>query len=200
MYQYQKHLTITGILIAGLAFYYWNKQRSSVRIEKMSVTNFVAAPGLKQSGSVIKCYPGEDFNVCRAECAADATCVAYSADGPSAFNNMTKQCCTHSKLDTIVAASNSTLFSPAGGVIKNPDVMGYKINPSTDLGGSDIACYTGVNQSRCQAQCATDANCKGYVYVQPSSGSNWAGGGCCVKSTAAGGVSNPNVTLWTKAT
>ena len=171
---------------------------SSQNVEKMSVTNFVAAPGITQSGSTIKCYPNVDTETCRSACNSDSTCVAYSADGPTSANGNQKQCCTYSKLDNIVAAAYSTLFSPSGGTIKNPGVMGWNISPSTDLGGSDIACYTGVNQSKAQAQCATDPNCKAYVYVAPSAGGNWATGGACLKNTTSGSSQNNNVTLWTK--
>ena len=193
------HVLITGVIVI-LGLLYLKKRRNTSNVEKMSVTNFVAAPGLTQSGSNIKCYPGADANVCRAECALDDSCVAYSADGPSGLNSLTKTCCTKNKLDNIVAAANSTLFSPAGGVIKNPDVMGWNIQAGKDIGGSDLACYTGVTQARCQAQCAIDNACQAYNYVQGSQGGSWANSGCCKKSTASGVGNNSNVTLWTKPT
>ena len=195
------HVLIAGVVLVIGYFYLKNKQSSSSSgVEKMSVTNFVAAPGLTQSGSNIKCYPGADANICRAECAADSGCVAYSADGPSASNNATKTCCTKSKLDNIVAAANSTLFSPAGVVIKNPDVMGWNSQAGKDIPGSDLACYTGVTQAKCQAQCAIDNACQAYVYVQGSQGGSWSNAGCCKKSVTSGISNNSNVTLWTKPT
>lgn len=192
------HVLLFGVVLV-MGFLYLRRQQRTHELEKMSVTNFVAAPGLGQSGSDIKCYPGADANVCRAECAADNSCVAYVANGPSGFSP-TKTCCTKSKLDNITASVNSTLFSAGGDVIKNPDVVGWNIQTGKDIAGRDIACYTGGTQSRCQAQCAVNSACQAYNYIQPSQGGDWQNAGCCLKMTNVGISNNNNVTLWTKPT
>lgn len=190
---------ILSVAIIGAVMYYY-RQRS---VEHMDVTNFVPAPGLAQVLGDIKCYPGADAGICRAECALDPLCVAYSADGPDLFGNP-KKCCTKSKLDTIIAGANSTLFSPKGGIIQNPDVRGWSVKTSTDIGGSDLACYSGSSGGSvtlAQARCAIDPKCQSVVYVQPSAGGGWASnGGSCAKSTASGTNANNNVTLYSKPT